>query len=116
MDLVFGASDAGAFDRYVSELMGWSWRRVPHLRRAAAQGDMPRDLAEIEFDVPPARLRTRRFRLRRTPRNWLALSGFHSRFLTWLGYESWFGRVLLHGMLYAVVGRPVPPTAISKNH
>lgn len=36
MDLIIAASDAGAFDRYVSELMGFPWQRVKHLRRVAA--------------------------------------------------------------------------------
>lgn len=109
MDLVIGASDVGAFDRYVSELMGWSWRRIPHLKRAVKLGDMPANLADIHFDVHPGTARTHTFKLRRSSRNWIALAGFNSRFLTWLGYESWFGRVVLHGLLYAMAGKPVSP-------
>jgi uncharacterized protein (DUF362 family) len=111
MDLIIAASSAGAFDRYVSELMGFPWQRVPHLRRAAALKDMPEDLSEVRYNVSPGEARTRIFRLERTPRNWIALAGFKSRFLTWLGYESWFGRVVLHGILYAIAGRPVKPLA-----
>jgi uncharacterized protein (DUF362 family) len=107
MDLVIGASDAGSFDRYVSELMGFPWRHVAHLRRAVALQDMPAQLNEIAFNVAPSSQRSRTFTLRRTPRNWIALAGFNSQFLTWLGYESWLGRVVLHGVLYAFVGRPV---------
>lgn len=109
MNLIIGATDAGAFDRYVSELMGFPWRRVGHLRLAAALGDMPVDLGEIAFNVPPDAARRHVFSLRRTMRNWVALSGFKSRFLTWFGYESWFGRVVLHAALYAIFGRPVTP-------
>jgi uncharacterized protein (DUF362 family) len=109
MGLIIGASDAGAFDRYVSQLMGWSWRDVPHLRRAVALGDMPEDLQELSFDVHPDAARTRSFRLERTPRNWIALAGFKSRFLTWFGYESWIGRGPLHTLLYAIAGKPVKP-------
>ena len=109
MDLVIAATDAGAFDRYVSELMGVRWSRVPHLRRAAALGDMPRTLDELTVNVAPAVARTHTFRLERTPRNWIALAGFKSRFVSWLGYESWFGRVVLHGILYAIVGKPLRP-------
>jgi cell division protein FtsB len=43
--------------------------------------------------------------LKRSIRNYIALMGFKSRFLTWLGYESWFGRVALHGILYALAGK-----------
>ena len=109
MDLIIAASDAGAFDRYVSELMGFSWRRVRHLRRAAELGDMPSRLEDIEYNVSPSDARTHTFRLERTLRNYIALAGFNSRFLTWLGYESWFGRVVLHTILYAIAGKPVKP-------
>jgi uncharacterized protein (DUF362 family) len=109
MDLVIAATDAGAFDRYVSELMGFSWTRVKHLRRAVALGDMPEKLEDIEFNVPPGEAKTRTFHLERTVRNWIALAGFKSRFVTWLGYESWFGKVVLHGILYAIAGKPVKP-------
>ena len=109
MDLIIGASDTGSFDRYVSELMGIPWRRVRHLRLAAAAGDLPPDLAAVECNVPPAGIGRRVFHLKRTLRNWIALVGFRSRFVTWFGYESWFGRVVLHWILYAIAGRPVPP-------
>lgn len=111
MGLLIGASDAGAFDRYVSELMDFSWKRVPHLRRAVAVGDMPRDLEKVETNIAPAAARTRTFTLQRTPRNWIALAAFRSRWITWFGYESWFGRVVLHAILYFIVGKPVKPQA-----
>lgn len=109
MNLVIAATDAGSFDRYVSELMGVSWRTVPHLRRAAVLGDMPTSLSEIDCNVAPRDARSHQFSLDRSVRNWIALSGFKSRFLTWLGYESWFGRVVIHSVLYAIVGKPVKP-------
>ncbi len=109
MDLVIASDDPGAFDRYVSELMGFSWRKVPHLRRAFALGALPEKLEDIDFNVSPASLCTRTFYLKRTWRNWIALMGFKSRWITWLGYESWFGRVVLHAILYALAGRPVKP-------
>lgn len=106
MDLVIGATDAGAFDRYVSEFMGYSWRKVSHHRNAVAKGDMPARLEEIAYNVHPGEARTHTFTLDRTPRNYIALSAFKSRTVTWFGYESWFGRVVLHGILYAVCGQP----------
>lgn len=109
MDLIIAASDAGAFDRYVSELMGFAWQRVSHFRRAVERGDMPSSLNEIVHNVSPTAVRTHTFTLERTTRNWIALAGFKSRFLTWFGYESWFGRTLLHGILYALAGKPVKP-------
>ena len=109
MDLIIAATDAGAFDRYVAELMGISWRCVPHLRRAVELGDMASDLKDIEYNVPPEEARTHIFRLQRTLRNYIALVGFKSRLVTWIGYESWFGKVVLHGILYAIAGKPVKP-------
>lgn len=106
MNLIIAATDAGVCDRYLAELMGFSWKDVPHLRRAVELGDMPAELAASMCNVLPQTARTRRFHMRRTPRNWIALLGFHSRFMTWFGYESWFGRVVLHAVLYAIVGRP----------
>jgi uncharacterized protein (DUF362 family) len=109
MGCIIAASDVGAFDRYVSELMGVDWRRVPHLCRAAAQGEMPKSLDELTCNLLPAEARTHTFHLKRSLRDWIAFSGFRSRFLTWFGYESWFGKVVLHAILYAIVGRPVKP-------
>jgi len=109
MGCIIAASDVGAFDRYVSELMGIDWRRVPHLCRAAAQGEMPESLDEIICNLSPAEARTHSFHLARSLRDWIAFFGFRSRFMTWFGYESWFGRVVLHAILYAIVGRPVAP-------
>ncbi len=109
MGLIIGASDAGAFDRYVSELMGFPWRRVRHLRLAAAMGDMPVHLSDITCDVPPRTANAKVFRLHRTLRNRIALIGFKSRFVTWFGYESWFGTAVIHRVLYAIAGKPVRP-------
>jgi uncharacterized protein (DUF362 family) len=109
MDLAIAASDVGSFDRYVSEVMGVPWRNVRHLRLAARHGIVPPRLEDIESNVSAESQRKRVFHLKRTPRSWIALSGFRSRTLTWFGYESWFGRVVLHSILYAIVGRPVDP-------
>jgi uncharacterized protein (DUF362 family) len=108
MDLVIAATDAGSFDLYTSELMGFPWQRVSHLRRAFALGDMPK-LEEVDYNVSPAEAGTHRFHLKRTWRNRIALTGFKSRAVTWFGYESWFGRVVLHAILYTILGKPVKP-------
>jgi hypothetical protein len=76
----------------------------------AAHGVRKRlQLDAITFDTPPTEARTQVFHLKRTLRNGVALSGFKSRFITRLGYESWFGRVVIHAVLYAIAGRPVKP-------
>jgi uncharacterized protein (DUF362 family) len=109
MNLILAASDVGSFDRYVSELMGFSWRKVRHLKQAVENGDMPHNLSEISFNIPPHEISMRAFTLKRSLRHWIALSGFRSQFLTWFGYESWFGKVVLHSMLYAIAGKPIKP-------
>lgn len=109
MNLVIAATDVGTFDRYVSELMGWSWKDVPHLRAAAKSGTLPTSLDEIDFNVSPAHKRRHYFRLERTLRNYLAYTGFRSRTITWFGYESWFGKQVLHRILYAIAGENVKP-------
>jgi uncharacterized protein (DUF362 family) len=105
MDLIIASNDVGAFDRYVSELMGFPWKRVSHLKRAAELGEMPIKLCDITYNVSPNEINGHKFMLKRSIRNYIALMGFKSRFLTWLGYESWFGRVILHGILYALAGK-----------
>lgn len=107
MDLIIASDSVGAFDLYASALMGVPWKKVPHLRKAVASGQMPTTLEEIEFNIHPDQLRSRDFHLKRTFRNYIALAGFKSRFITWLGYEAWFGRVVLHKILYAFAGKPV---------
>jgi uncharacterized protein (DUF362 family) len=111
MNIVIAATDAGAFDCYTTELMGFPWQHVPHLRRAVKIGDMPSSVEEIECNLHPSDVSQRVFRLERTLRNYLALCAFRSRPATWLAYESWFGRVVLHAILYAIAGRPVRPQA-----
>jgi uncharacterized protein (DUF362 family) len=107
MDLIIAATNVGAFDRYMSAMMGFPWRRIRHLRRAVELGDMPLDLENIKCNESPDKVRTHIFRLNRTLRNYIAIIGFKSRFFTWLGYESWFGKVILHGILYMIAGKPI---------
>lgn len=100
MDLLIASNNVGAFDRYMAELMRYPWKKVGHLRRAAELGDMPLNMNEINYNISPKDVSNHIFKLKRTIRNYVALISFKSRLLTWLGYESWFGRVMLHGILY----------------
>ena len=104
MNLIIAATDPGSFCLYVSKLMGMDWRKAPHLRRAVELGDMPTTLDDIEINVHPEVVSTRRFHLQRSLRNYLVLPAFRSSYLTWLYYESWLG-LLAHKVLYAFVGR-----------
>lgn len=104
MNLIIAATDPGSFCLYVSKLMRMDWRKAPHLRRAVESGDMPTTLDDIEVNVHPEVVSTRRFHLQRSLRNYLVLPAFRSSYLTWLYYESWLG-LLAHKVLYAFVGR-----------
>ena len=71
---------------------------------------------QFVYNVDPHEAHSQNFYLSRTLRHWIALVGFSSRFITWLGYESWFGRVILHAVLYAIAGKPVKPKPHSETN
>ena len=104
-DLIIQADTLGEFDRYMCALMSVDPASIAHLKHAMKHGFVPRSLDEIEHD--PARLAELKYEavLKRTPRNWLVLTFFHSKYLTRLIYTSWFGRAL-HRVFYAIVGQP----------
>jgi uncharacterized protein (DUF362 family) len=82
-DLLILASHPLVADAVALRLMGWNFANITHLRKAARQ---------FRFDptkvsgLPP--MPEHPFTLRRTPWNWVALAGFKSRTLTYIGYES----------------------------
>jgi uncharacterized protein (DUF362 family) len=106
-DLVVYSDSIGEFDRYMCAMMSIEPQRIPHLRHAMREGFVPRELEGIDFDPEQLRRLTYRSRLRRTPRNWMVLPFFHSKFFTRLVYTSQFGK-LLHQVFYAIVGKPSP--------
>jgi uncharacterized protein (DUF362 family) len=103
----FAASDSlGAFDCVVAKMMGFSWRKVGHLKQASRYGLIPGE-NEIEVRGDVARL-ARKFRLHRTFWNYPALAAFHSRHLTQLFYFSGVSE-LLHDFMYTFRKRPITP-------
>lgn len=101
MNTIIAANNPGAFDLYTSQVMGLDWRQAPHLRRAVELGDMPSDLSSLEMNVPPHKVRTHQFKLRRTLWNRFIVLPFRSQTLTTIGYDSSFGR-FLHKIKYAI--------------
>jgi uncharacterized protein (DUF362 family) len=86
-----------AADLTMAELLGFDWRRVPHLAYMARLQGLTWD--EIDFNADHRPFRRARFRL---DREWTDLAGwctFHSRVLAWMGYESWLAAPL-HRLLY----------------
>ena len=87
-----------AADLVMAKLMGFDWRRVPHMAyMARCQPDVAWD--EIECNPNHRQFQRARFHLER---EWTDLAGwctFHSRLLAWLGYDSPFAAPL-HRLLY----------------
>jgi uncharacterized protein (DUF362 family) len=103
----FVASNSlGAFDMVVSDMMGFDWRRIGHLKMAEKYGFMPiKDKIQIIGD--PESLR-KKFTLKRNFWNYPALAAFRSRKLTDLFYFSMWAK-LLHDVMYIFRKRPIEP-------
>jgi uncharacterized protein (DUF362 family) len=101
----FVASNSlGAFDRIVSEMMGFDWRKIGHLRMADRYGYLPkREEIEIIGDINAFR---RKFVLKRNFWNYPALAAFRSSSLTHFFYFSMWAK-LLHNIMYTFRKRPI---------
>jgi uncharacterized protein (DUF362 family) len=106
-DLLIAAGSIGECDRYLCALMGVDPGSIPHLRHAMAAGFVPATLDDIVFDAQQLQRLSYRAVLKRTPRQALVRTFFHSRRLTRLMYTSPFGRGL-HKAFYLVTGQPRP--------
>ena len=98
------ANSLGAFDMIVSEMMGFDWRKVSHLKMAYQYGHMP-NKAEIDVIGDIGSLK-RKFVLKRNSWNYPALAAFHSSRLTHLFYFSMWSK-LLHDIMYTFRKRPM---------
>lgn len=101
----FVASNSlGAFDVIVSEMMGFDWEKVGHLRMAAKYGFIPRrEDIEVIGDIESLK---KKFILKRDVWNYPALAAFHSKRLTHLFYFSNYAK-LLHDIMYTFRKRPI---------
>ncbi len=101
----FVASNSlGAFDMVVSEMMGFDWRKIGHLKMADKYGYIPkREEIEIIGDIEGLK---RKFTLKRNIWNYPALAAFHSKQLTHLFYFSRWAK-LLHDVMYTFRKRPI---------
>ena len=101
----FVASNSlGASDAIVSEMMGFNWRDIGHLREAANLGFIP-DRKEIKIvgDLKPLK---RDFSLKRNFWNYPALFAFNSKQLTHFFYFSSYAKIL-HDIMYLFRKRPL---------
>ena len=101
----FAASNSlGAFDMIVSEMMGFDWEKVGHLKMAAKYGFIPkREDIEIIGDIESVK---QKFILKRNFWNYPALTAFHSKNLTHLFYFSNWAK-LLHDIMYLFRKKPI---------
>ena len=101
----FVASNSlGAFDMIVSEMMGFDWQKVGHLKMAERYGFIPkREDINIIGNIDSLK---RKFALKRNFWNYPALAAFHSRKLTHLFYFSMWAK-LLHDIMYTFRKKPI---------
>ncbi|MBI4858011.1 MAG: DUF362 domain-containing protein [Acetobacterium woodii] len=101
----FVASNSlGAFDMIVSEMMGFNWEEIGHLKMAAKYGFIPsKEDIQVIGDIESLK---RKFVLKRNFWNYPALTAFHSPKLTHLFYFSRWAK-LLHDVMYTFRKRPI---------
>lgn len=101
----FTASNSlGAFDMIVSEMMGFDWIKIGHLKMAEEYGLMPkREDIEVIGDIESLK---KIFVLKIDFWNYPALAAFHSKKLTHLFYFSKWAK-LFHDIMYTFRKRPI---------
>ena len=98
------SNSLGAFDVVVSEMMGFNWKDIGHLREAANLGFIP-DQKEISI-IGDLDLLKRDFSLKRNFWNYPALLAFNSKWLTHFFYFSKYAK-FLHDVMYLFRKRPL---------
>lgn len=101
----FVASNSlGAFDAVVSEMMGFNWENIGHLREAANLGFIPNpEGIKVIGDMEHLK---KKFILKRNIWNYPALLAFNSKKLTHFFYFSKYAKIL-HDIMYLFRKRPV---------
>jgi uncharacterized protein (DUF362 family) len=95
------ANSLGAFDSIISEMMGFAWRKIRHLRIAEKYGYLPRrDDIELIGDIESLRFK---FSLRRGFWHYPALMAFKSKYLTKFFYLSRYSKIM-HDIMYCFRG------------
>ena len=104
IDWFVASNSLGAFDMFVSEMMGFNWRRIGHLKIAATYGFIPKR-GDIQI-MGESELLRKQFTLKRIFWNYPALAAFHSKKLTDLFYFSRWAKTL-HKVMYLFRKRPI---------
>jgi uncharacterized protein (DUF362 family) len=101
----FAASNSlGAFDIIVSEMMGFDWEKIGHMKMADKYGFMTkREDINVIGDIESLK---KKFVLKRNFWNYPALAAFYSNKLTQIVYFSKLSK-LLHDIMYTFRKRPI---------
>ncbi len=101
----FVASNSlGAFDVVISDMMGFNWKNIGHLREAANLGFIPNpEEIKVIGKLEPLK---RKFILKRNIWNYPALLAFNSKKLTHFFYFSKYAK-FLHDVMYLFRKRPL---------
>lgn len=101
----FVASNSlGAFDKIVSGMMGFDWRKIRHLTVADRYGLIPKK-SDIKILGNPDVMK-RKFKLKRSVWNYPALVVFRSKKLTHFFYFSAWAK-FIHDVMYIFRKRPI---------
>ena len=104
VDWFVAANSLAAFDMVVSEMMGFDWRKIRHLKMAERHNLLPpREQIKLIGDIESLK---RKFVLKRNLWNYPALAAFYSSKLTHLFYFSKWAK-LLHDIMYTFRKRPI---------
>jgi len=101
MNLVVASDDAGAGSMACCQIMGIDPFTVKHQVVARKEGLFPSSMNDVAINRDISVFCQRKFRLERTPMNWVALAAFHSRLLTKVIYDCRFAD-WAHLILYKV--------------
>lgn len=106
MNLLIASDDVGAGNLACCEIMGINPMTIPHFLTAKREGLLPDSLSNCMFNVDVRNFRRQeKFVLHRSLLNWVALMGFKSEVLTYLGWDSFLAKYF-HYLLYSIKGKP----------
>jgi len=105
MNLLIASNDIGAGSLTCCKIMNIDPHKVKHFQIAKREGMFPSSIEDIEFNDNIEKFSTRRFKLKRSILNYMALAAFNSKGGTYLVYLSPLAGPI-HKVLYAIRGKP----------
>jgi uncharacterized protein (DUF362 family) len=90
MNLIIAGNDVGAASMACCEIMRLNPMSVSHHRLALKEGMFPSSIKAIDFNCQPIHYAHRKFRLKRSPLNYIHFAAFKSKILNRFFYDSIF--------------------------